>query len=440
MAPTEQYYEQVNPDLLYRIPATSSAVLEVGCGSGALGRAFKSINPNTTYIGIELMAEPAAKARESLDYVIQCDISNHKITELPGGINQVDCLIFGDVLEHLIDPEATLRKLLKFLKNDGQVITCIPNVQHWTVLANLLSGQWPQEDQGLFDRTHLRWFTRQSIIDLMKAVELNIQDITPRIFGIEKAKSFVSTLQPSLNTLGIDSQQLLNNTSPLQYVTRASAKLTQKLEISGLMLKPQAGMNEVRMIQPLRSVASLPGVELQLSSSQLQLASAKSETPRIMIWQRQLLTYEDSIDRIKQVLRAGYILISEFDDDPDLWPSIKTNKYLNFTAVHAVQTSTHYLAEKLRTSNPEVAVYQNCLERMPTIDKDKWKGAGARKPPEYFGALNRQNDWKEWIAALNRVIQNHQDKIEFEVVHDKALDQLHATQAIHSNMYIFKVH
>ena len=107
MAPTEQYYEQVNPDLLYRIPATSSAVLEVGCGSGALGRAFKSINPNTTYIGIELMAEPAAKARESLDYVIQCDISNHKITELPGGINQVDCLIFGDVLEHLIDPEAT---------------------------------------------------------------------------------------------------------------------------------------------------------------------------------------------------------------------------------------------------------------------------------------------------------------------------------------------
>ena len=158
MAPTDRYYEQANPDLLYRIPVNASAVLEVGCGSGALGQAFKSINPNTTYIGVELMPGPAAQARSVLDHVIEGDISQQSLTRLPGNVQEVDCLVFGDVLEHLVDPAAVLRKLLPWLKEDGQLLICIPNVQHWSVLANLLSGQWPQEDQGLFDGSRNKVF------------------------------------------------------------------------------------------------------------------------------------------------------------------------------------------------------------------------------------------------------------------------------------------
>ena len=99
------------------------------------------------------------------------------------------------------------------------------------MLANLLHGQWPLAEHGLFDRTHLRWFTKQSIIKLMQDAGLNIQDITPRIFRPEKAKAFVSALSPSLSSFNIDPQELLNGIAPLQYVVRASK---QNFPISNL--------------------------------------------------------------------------------------------------------------------------------------------------------------------------------------------------------------
>ena len=421
MAPADRYYEQANPDLLFRIPVTASAVLEVGCGAGALGKAFKRINPTTTYIGVELMPGPAAQAREVLDHVIEGDISQQALTTLPGNVRQVDCLVFGDVLEHLVNPAAVLRQLLPWLKEDGQLLVCIPNVQHWSVLANLLTGQWPQHDQGLFDRTHLRWFTKQSIRALLEDMGLQIQSITPRIFGEEKAINFIKALEPALVNLKLNPQTVLDGTAPLQYVVEATKNTVKTLEIDGLMLKPQAGMNDVRMIQPLRSVATLPGVKLRLSSNGLKLTEADERKPRIMIWQRQLLTYDKSIQELRNVLRAGYLLISEFDDDPNLWPTIAENKNLNFTAMHAVQTSTKPLAEQLSKINPEVAIFENCLERIPELNPNKWRGAGIEKPLRiFFGALNRQSSWKEWIDPLNNELSESNMKWEVDVIHDKS--------------------
>tara|TARA_B100001939_G_scaffold344852_1_gene360229 strand:+ start:1436 stop:3151 length:1716 start_codon:yes stop_codon:yes gene_type:complete len=421
MAPADRYYEQANPDLLHRIPVNASAVLEVGCGAGALGRAFKSINPNTTYIGIELMPGPAAQARNVLDHVIEGDVSQEVLTTLPGDIQSVDCLVFGDVLEHLVDPGAVLRQLLPWLKEDGQLLACIPNVQHWSVLANLLSGQWPQDDQGLFDRTHLRWFTKQSITALIEEQGLHLQDITPRIFNPNKAKEFVTALAPALQTLNLNPQKVLEGSAPLQYVVRASKTRAKKFHISGLMLQPQAGMNEVRMIQPLRSVASFAGVSVQLSNSHLPLSLKEPDIPRIMIWQRQLLTYEKSLDQLRMAIKAGFVLVSEFDDDPDLWPAIQDNKNLNFTAMHAVQTSTGALADKLTLFNPNIAIFENCLERLPDLNPEKWDKVGQENRLRlFFGALNREDSWKEWIEPLNDVLRNNPERWEVEVIHDKA--------------------
>ena len=427
MGPAELYYEQANPDLLYRIPVNAQAVLEVGCGAGALGRAYKAINPLVYYIGVELMPGPARQARLALDQVIEGDISKDTLVKLPDNIKQVDCLVFGDVLEHLVDPSTVLQQLLPLLKDNGMLLICIPNVQHWSVIANLLSGLWPQEEQGLFDRTHLRWFTKKSLIELITEVGLQVQDITPRIFRAEKAKEFISAIQPALTNLKLDPQTVLNGTAPLQYVVRAS-KTVNPIQISGIMMAPQAGMNEVRMIQPLRSVASLPGVTVQLSSNSIGLLPRNSMVPRIMIWQRQLLTYEKSLARIRQVLRAGYILISEFDDDPDHWPAIRENKNLNFTAVHAVQVSTEILQNKLSKINPEVEVFDNCLEQIPEHDPKKWDGAGISKPLKiFFGALNRQESWEEWIGPLNQVLCEFPRAWHVEVIHDETFFQKLAT-------------
>ena len=420
MAPADRYYEQANPDLLFRIPVTASAVLEVGCGAGALGRAFKRINPTTTYIGVELMPGPAAQACDVLDHVIEGDISQQPLTTLPGNIQQVDCLVFGDVLEHLVDPAAVLRQLLPWLKEDGVLLACIPNVQHWSVIANLLSGQWPQEDQGIFDRTHLRWFTRQSIITLINTLGLHLEEIKPRIFDIDKSQAFASTLIPSLRALNINQGELLEGIAPLQYVVRASKIKPDKLHISGLMMRPQAGMNDVRMIQPLQSLTSIPGIQVNLKSGIHSQNLAIQMLQKIKIWQRQMLTYANSLENIKRCLNLGYLIISEFDDDPDHWPLIKENKNLNFTAMHACQVSTQALAEKIRTFNPETRSFSNCLPSIPQININKWRDIGTSTPLRvFFGALNRQKDWESWINYLNEISLKYCDLIEFEVIHDR---------------------
>ena len=77
-------------------------------------------------------------------------------------------------------------------------------------------------------------------------------------------------------------------------------------------------------------------------------------------------------------------------------------------------------ANKLRNYNDETAVFENCMEIIPEIDQDKWSYLGEKKPIRvFFGALNRQNEWKDWIGEINKVILECQSLIEFEVIHDK---------------------
>ena len=222
MPNTNSYYDQVNPDLLYRLPTTAKTVLEIGCGSGALGQAFKAINPDATYLGVEMMDEPAQIARTRLDQVWTCNVESDNQFRLPDQYKTIDALVYGDVLEHLNNPLQVLQNQQEWLSENGVVIACIPNVQHWSVLLNLISGRWPQEDQGIFDRTHLRWFTLQSIKELFKAVDLHIAQIHPRIFKPEQAQQFATALAPSLKSLGIKPEQLSQGCAPLQYVVTAT--------------------------------------------------------------------------------------------------------------------------------------------------------------------------------------------------------------------------
>lgn len=91
-----------------------------------------------------------------------------------------DCWIFADVLEHLYDPWQVLRRIRSQLAESGQVIACIPNAQHWGVQARLNAGLFRYEDMGLMDRTHIRWFTRTTMIDLFQSTGFKIVEGMPR--------------------------------------------------------------------------------------------------------------------------------------------------------------------------------------------------------------------------------------------------------------------
>ncbi len=413
------YHDRVNPDLLARIPLQARAVLEVGCGTGVLGAAFKARNPDTFYVGVEQQAGPAEQAAGRLDRVIRADAEDPGL-QLPA-LPPIDCLIYGDVIEHFRDPWATLERHLAWLDREGVLLACIPNVQHWSVLAHLLRGRWPVAEEGLFDRTHLRWFTRHSIEALVASCGLHLHELTPRIFRPEEAETFVQQLEPALAGLGLDRKELLAGVAPLQYLVRASRRPRPPLHLDGLTLRPQAGMVEVRMAQPLQALASLPAISIRCGAGSLSLLPAASTLPRLLIWQRPALTLTDAAERLRLLLRNGYVVVSEYDDDPDHWPSIAENRHLCFTAMHGVQVSTEPLAEKIRPHNPELAVFANAIAALPAPRPEETATELQGRPLRlFFGALNRQADWSPWIGPLNAVLAAEPERWQVEVVHDRA--------------------
>ena len=217
------YYDRVNPDLLAAIPASARMLLEVGCGTGALGHAFMAGQPQARYYGIEMNEEAAAQARSRLAAVACCDI---EVEWNPHGLvaGSLDVLVFGDVLEHLRDPWMTLSRLAGLLREGGVVVACIPNIGHWSIVAGLLAGRFDYAQEGLLDRTHLRFFTLASIADLLRRagltpVEARARRLPAMNRGLEE---FLDAAGPLCRHLGLSAEALKRNLSAFQYVVTAA--------------------------------------------------------------------------------------------------------------------------------------------------------------------------------------------------------------------------
>ena len=408
------YYRNVNPDLLNRIPLNAKTVVEVGCGTGALGSAYKLRNPQAHYIGVEAMPEPAAEASTVLDQVILGDAEDPLL--FGDNVQDVDCLVYGDVLEHLVNPWACLSRHLELLSEHGLVVACIPNAQHWSVIANLLQGQWPLEDQGLFDRTHLRWFTKATIVEGFQQLGLIVHEIHSRVFKLDQARSFLQLLAPALPNLGLDQQNILNGIAPLQYVIVASFKPIQRLHVDGFSQINPASMGEVRLRQPMQALASLPGTSVRYANDSLVLKK-HSDLDKIFVWQRPVLSdLGRDLKQVQTLIRAGYIIIVDWDDDPRHWKDLQLKIQLTFRSVHAIQVTTPELAELIKPFNPEVGVFPNALFSLPLLSSDRLNREGLRL---FFGALNRENDWAPLMDDLNAELREAPEFWSFSVVHDQ---------------------
>lgn len=159
--PLDGYYRYPRMDVVEVLPEKISSLLDVGCGSGAFGRVVRD-KWGCRVVGVELNPAAAADARLVLDHVFEADIINLSIGEV------FDVITVNDVLEHIEDPEALLEKLLDFVTPDGQLVVSIPNVGHWSIVADLLAGHWDYLPAGLLCIDHLRFFTRRSGLSMME--------------------------------------------------------------------------------------------------------------------------------------------------------------------------------------------------------------------------------------------------------------------------------
>jgi len=213
-------HENHNPDLLKLIPGNARKIIEVGCSSGALAREYKKINGDCQYIGVECTSEYAKLAERYCDSVIELDIESANEDFFRNSLT-CDCWIFGDVLEHLRDPWSLLSKIRKIIPDNGSVVACIPNAQHWSVQARLSCGDFKYENSGLLDKTHLRWFTKRTIVEMFHDAGFKITEAGARIFNEPDREKVLPAIKSMAASIGADPDMAAKDALPLQYVIRA---------------------------------------------------------------------------------------------------------------------------------------------------------------------------------------------------------------------------
>lgn len=177
-AKEEGYYANARRDVLELIPPNTSSLLDVGCGEGALARDAK-VNYKIEFVaGVELFDAAAEKAREVLDDALCMDIETG---ELPYGDDRFDCIVCADILEHLRDPWSVLAKLRRVLRDDGVLVASIPNLASLRVVKLILRDRFDYAASGTLDRTHLRFFTLNTIRSMFAASGFEITRVERKL-------------------------------------------------------------------------------------------------------------------------------------------------------------------------------------------------------------------------------------------------------------------
>lgn len=173
-------YENPRPEVQELVPLGARRILDLGCSSGALGRALKA-RQGAEVVGVELDSDYAADAADGLNRVIKADVERLFASRPPPDIGSFDCLIAADVLEHLRDPWRVLRAAAALLEPGGTAVISVPNIRYWETLWQVaVRGTWPRRDEGIFDRTHLRWFTGRDAAALMEEAGVPVTEVRPQ--------------------------------------------------------------------------------------------------------------------------------------------------------------------------------------------------------------------------------------------------------------------
>jgi 2-polyprenyl-3-methyl-5-hydroxy-6-metoxy-1,4-benzoquinol methylase len=167
------YYGQDRAELVRLLPRPLGSVLDVGCGEGATGRSLRATGA-TWISGIELDPDAAAVAAAHYDEVRVGRAED----ELAGLTRPFDTILLYDVLEHLPEPWSVLRRLHEVAVADARVHVSVPNARHWTLLRDVaVRGSFGYGDAGHRDRTHLRWFTKRDLVELLEETGWSVESV-----------------------------------------------------------------------------------------------------------------------------------------------------------------------------------------------------------------------------------------------------------------------
>jgi 2-polyprenyl-3-methyl-5-hydroxy-6-metoxy-1,4-benzoquinol methylase len=172
------YFSYARRDLLELVPADPPGrVLEIGAGAGATLVALKRSGKAREVVGVELVPLPSGTQESGeIDRFVIADVEQQSLDFLP---ESFDVIICGDVLEHLRDPWEALAYLTRFLKPGGRFVISLPNIRYWRALGRIILGDFRYAPSGVLDRTHLRFFCRKNMLELIRSTHLDVRHVEP---------------------------------------------------------------------------------------------------------------------------------------------------------------------------------------------------------------------------------------------------------------------
>ena len=175
------YFRNTRAEAVAELPRPLGRVLDVGCGAGAAGPSFRSAGA-TGLVGIELDPAEARVAAKAYDEVI-CGDALEAVGQA-GWIDRFETITCYDVLEHLVDPLPLVEALHAAAAPGGHLHVSVPNARHLTLLRDLVvRGTFGYTQFGHRDLTHLRWFTRRDIEELLAEGGWTVLSATPSLPG-----------------------------------------------------------------------------------------------------------------------------------------------------------------------------------------------------------------------------------------------------------------
>jgi O-antigen biosynthesis protein len=167
-------------------------ILDVGASNGYLGASLRKLGHSV--VGIEKDTSSAEEARRYYDSFHVHDIEDFDFSYR----GEFDYMLFADILEHLRDPVSVLRRSLPSLKESGKIIVSMPNVANIIIRLSLLLGRFDYADRGILDQTHLRFYTRASLVKMLDEASYRVLELVPTplpvqlVFPITEKKVFAS--------------------------------------------------------------------------------------------------------------------------------------------------------------------------------------------------------------------------------------------------------
>jgi len=196
-------YESSREDLMAYVPSEAREILDVGCAHGLFGERVKK-RQECNVFGVEIDPSFLGIARNRLDGVLQGDIE-HILAE--GRLGTYDCIVCGDVLEHLNNPWNVVKGLRNHLTKGGLFIASTPNIMNWAIIFEQLRGRWDYVPFSILSGTHIRFFTKETCRELLEDAGFRIKEVRLQGFGVPpRGAEFITVLKQSLS--GIDEEEI----------------------------------------------------------------------------------------------------------------------------------------------------------------------------------------------------------------------------------------